>query len=112
MTLAALRIPVLLVCLALLSLATGCSEKSEQADKLISQATELSQNGEPKQAIELIDRALQESPDHVAGLVLRGRLLQQTGNPREASSDLRRAISLSPDSTEPLFLLADLYVTE
>ena len=112
MTLAALRIPVLLACLALLSLATGCSEKSEQADKLISQATELSQNGEPKQAIELIDRALQESPDHVAGLVLRGRLLQQTGNPREASSDLRRAISLSPDSTEPLFLLADLYVTE
>lgn len=112
MKLAAFRIPALLACIASLSLAAGCSDKSEQADKLVSRASELSRNGEPKQAIELVNKALQETPDHIAGLILRGRLLQQNGNPEAASSDLRRAISLAPDSTEPLLVLADLYAAQ
>jgi serine/threonine-protein kinase len=49
-------------------------------------------------ALEQLERLLEEDPDHVETLLLRGELLVRSGFPRQARSSFERALELEPDS--------------
>lgn len=58
------------------------------------------------EAIGMLDRLLDASPDHVDGLVLRGAVKRETGRLVEAGRDLKRAAGLAPDDLRCYYELA------
>ncbi len=51
-----------------------------------------------------IDQFLRAYPNHIQGLIVRGRVLRKLGQPLEAAQDYARALSLAPNPTPVLFI--------
>ena len=62
-------------------------------------------SGEPEQAVEAFDRALQLDPTHRKSLFNSGRVLLETGKPKLAIDRIEKALALEPMSNEGLRLL-------
>ena len=73
-------------------------------DMLVNSATEhgaaLQAQGQPLQALESLDNALQLAADHVPALHLRGVVLMQLGRPTDAWTSFEKAAALHPGDAE------------
>jgi tetratricopeptide (TPR) repeat protein len=72
----------------------------------VAEARVLAARGQRSAALQALERVLEEAPDDVAALVLRGRLLLEEREPAAARRDLERAAALEPGSAEALNGLA------
>jgi len=72
----------------------------------VAEARVLAARGERPAALAALGRLLEQDPDDVGALVLRGRLLLDERDPGAARRDLERAVALAPDSAEALNGLA------
>jgi predicted Zn-dependent protease len=61
----------------------------------------------PDQTIDALDFLLEQEPDHVPALVLRGRFWENQRRDDEAERDYRRAVELAPDWPAARLYLAD-----
>jgi tetratricopeptide (TPR) repeat protein len=61
--------------------------------------------GEVAEARHLLDSLLEQYPDHVVGLVERGRLAYRAGRAADGEKDLRRAFALAPSHPDVLRVL-------
>jgi tetratricopeptide (TPR) repeat protein len=63
--------------------------------------------GQPEEAERLAEDLLKSAPDHVQGLIERGRIAMDLRKPREGEPFLRRATKLAPNMREGCLALAD-----
>lgn len=103
---------LLLPFIAVLAGFCGCSQVEEQVESLVDEATVLHADGQPKQALDRVSKALKIAPDDVAGLTLRGQLLQELGDLKEAANQLQRAVDLAPNVVNPLSVLAGVRIQQ
>jgi tetratricopeptide (TPR) repeat protein len=73
------------------------SQRPDDADVLVLLALCREGLGQAKEARAILDRVLQEHPDHVLALRERGRLALQDGQATEAEHWLRRGLAVLPD---------------
>jgi tetratricopeptide (TPR) repeat protein len=72
------------------------SSSSERVAKLISAALNLQQVGETVEALQVLERAREESPDVAAIHLVSGLIQRDAGRLQEAETSLRRAVELEP----------------
>ena len=63
--------------------------------------------GQPEEAERLAENLLKSAPDHVHGLIERGRIAMDLRKPREGEPFLRRATTLAPNMREGYLAMAD-----
>ena len=71
----------------------GCG-KTEDAQKLMSDARQYQQKGDDKAAIIQLKNVLQKNPDDAEARYLLGTIYNKTGDLQSAEKELRRALSL------------------
>jgi len=81
------------------------------ARQFLAQADELRRNGQVAEAIEVLEKGLEQSPGSVAGHVALGRLLQQSGRLDPALLSYQAALKLDPQNLVALRQTADLYLS-
>jgi len=72
-------------------------DESQRDEAELFLAEVLIRQNEERQALELLDRYLERTPDRVEALALRGALILAGATPELAVADLRRAAELAPD---------------
>jgi len=81
------------------------------ARQFLAQADELRRNGRVAEAIEVLEKGLEQNPGSVAGHVALGRLLQQAGRLDPALLSYQAALKLDPQNLVALRQTADLYLS-
>lgn len=82
---------------------------AEQAKQFIEQAMQSLQGGQMQQALELIEKAIEQDPNSSEANVLKGIALSQLSQPDAATEAFRRAILLSPYNVKAYYNLAVHY---
>jgi tetratricopeptide (TPR) repeat protein len=85
--------------------------RSPPPDDRLTEARAAYRDGNMKEAATILRRLLEESPDHVEGVKLRGEVLVRLGHWREAKEMLERSVELAPSSVAARFRLASMLLT-
>ncbi len=73
-------------------------------------ADEYRRQGRPREAIDILEAGLAQSPSSVAGFVALGRLLQQTGELDKAIESFQAALKLDPQNLVAIRQLAEVHL--
>jgi tetratricopeptide (TPR) repeat protein/predicted regulator of Ras-like GTPase activity (Roadblock/LC7/MglB family) len=74
-------------------------------------ADEHRRQGRPREAIDILEAGLAQSPSSVAGFVALGRLFQQTGQLEKAIDSFQSALKLDPQNLVAIRQLAEVHLT-
>lgn len=95
------------IILTFLLLLTGCDFKTAQ--DYLNEADKLSEQKKFKEAIELLDKAIQKDPKYLGAFINRGSDKSALGNFEEAIKDYKIVLDLDPKNTLALFNIGNNY---
>jgi tetratricopeptide (TPR) repeat protein len=93
--------------LTIILLLTSCDFKSAQ--DYLNEADKLSEQGKYKQAIELLDKAIEKDPKYLGAYINRGADKSALENYEEAIKDYKTVLDLDPNNTLALYNIGNNY---
>lgn len=85
------------------------TQDAERTHLILETALQLLRSSQPKQALDLLQQALTETPGHISVLLLKGKIHRETGETAHAVRDFQHILTLAPDHHEANLELAKLY---
>ncbi|PSJ46277.1 peptide-binding protein [Zobellella endophytica] len=85
------------------------TQDAERTRLILETALQLLRSSQPKQALDLLQQALTETPGHISALLLKGKIHRETGETAHAIRDFQHILTLAPDHHEANLELAKLY---
>lgn len=82
---------------------------AEPTRPILEKALQLLRSSQPRQALDVLQQALTDTPDQIPILLLKGKIHRETGETAHAVRDFQHILTLAPDHHEANLELAKLY---